>query len=98
MIKVVHVITGLSVGGAENMLFKLVSRMDRTEFAPEVISLSGIGPMGEKMLQAGIPVRALNMRPGLPNPALVLRLAQWLRETKPHVVQTWLHHADLLGG
>lgn len=98
MIKVVHIITGLSVGGAENMLFKLVSRMDRTEFDPEVISLSGIGPVGEKMLQAGIAVRALNMRPSLPNPALILKLSQWIRETRPQVVQTWLHHADLLGG
>ncbi len=98
MIKVVHVITGLCVGGAENMLFKLVSRMDRSKFAPEVISLSGIGPMGEKMLEAGIPVRALNLRPSLPNPALVLRLAQWIRQSRPQVVQTWLHHADLIGG
>jgi glycosyltransferase involved in cell wall biosynthesis len=98
MIKVVHIITGLSVGGAENMLFKLVSRMDRSEFAPEVISLSGIGPIGEKMLQAGIPVRALNLRPNAPNPALLLLLAQWLRQSRPQVVQTWLHHADLLGG
>lgn len=98
MIKVVHIITGLSVGGAENMLFKLVSRMDRSEFAPEVISLSGIGPIGAKMQAAGIPVRALNLRPSLPNPALLLRLTQWLRESRPQVVQTWLHHADLLGG
>ena len=98
MIKVVHIITGLSVGGAENMLFKLVSGMDRSEFAPEVISLSGVGPVGEKMQAAGIPVRALNMRPSLPNPALLLRLTQWLRESHPQVVQTWLHHADLLGG
>jgi glycosyltransferase involved in cell wall biosynthesis len=98
MIKVIHIITGLSVGGAENMLFKLVSNMDRTEFAPEVISLSGIGPIGEKMRAQGIPVRALNMRPGMPNPALALRLAGWIRKSRPQVVQTWLHHADLIGG
>ncbi len=98
MIKVVHIITGLSVGGAENMLYKLVTQMDRTEFTPEVISLTTIGPIGEKMLQAGIPVRALNLRPSLPNPALVLRLAQWLKASRPQAVQTWLHHADLLGG
>lgn len=97
-IKVVHIITGLTVGGAENMLLKLVSRMDRSEFAPEVISLSGIGPIGEKMQAAGIPVRALGLRPSLPNPALLLRLTGWLKETQPQVVQTWLHHADLLGG
>jgi glycosyltransferase involved in cell wall biosynthesis len=98
MIKVVHIITGLSVGGAENMLFKLVAHMDRTEFAPEVISLSGIGPIGAMMREAGIPVRSLEMRPTRPNPALVLQLAGWLRQSRPQVVQTWLHHADLIGG
>ena len=50
MIKVIHIITGLEVGGAETMLFKLVSRMDRSQFhvegcggghVPNVMRLAG---------------------------------------------------------
>jgi glycosyltransferase involved in cell wall biosynthesis len=38
------------------------------------------------------------MTKGIPNPIYVLRLARRLREERPHLVQTWLYHADLLGG
>jgi len=97
-IKVVHVITGLTVGGAEMMLYQLLAHMDRTAFDSEVISLTDIGPVGEKIQELGVPVRALGMgRSGLPNPLLLPRLAGWLRAARPQVVQTWLYHADLIG-
>ena len=43
-------------------------------------------------------MRSLGMRPGRPNPVAVLRLAKWLREDRPDVIQTWMYHADLIGG
>ena len=43
--KILHVITGLSTGGAEMMLFKLLSRLVRENVGNEVISLTGIGPV-----------------------------------------------------
>ncbi len=97
-IKIVHVITGLDVGGAEMMLYQLLAHMDRSAFPSEVISLTDIGPVGEKIQALGIPVRALGMgRSGLPDPRLALRLARLLREARPQVVQTWMYHADLIG-
>ncbi len=97
-IKVVHVITGLDVGGAEMMLYQLLAHMDRYAFPSEVISLSDIGLVGEKIQALGVPVRALGMgRSGLPDLRLVLHLAQWLREMRPQVIQTWMYHADLIG-
>lgn len=98
MTKIVHVITGLKVGGAENMLFKLVTRRQNPEMMHEVISLGDIGPLGERIQQAGIPVRALGMHPGRPDPRPILKLAHWLREMQPDVVLTWLYHADVVGG
>jgi len=97
-IKVIHLITGLDVGGAEMMLYQLLAHMDRSAFPSEVISLTDIGPVGEKIQALGVPVRALGIgRSGLPNPLIVPRLARLLREARPQVVQTWMYHADLIG-
>jgi glycosyltransferase involved in cell wall biosynthesis len=98
LIRVAHIITGLGVGGAETMLYKLVSSMDRASFDLEVISLMDIGPIGLRIEALGIPVRALGMRPGAASPAHLLRLARWLRQFRPDVIQTWMYHADLVGG
>ncbi len=96
--KVVHIITGLKVGGAESMLCKLVTRLSSPEFTHEVVSLSQIGPIGERMQQAGITVRALGMRPNRADPRPILKLARWLRKSRPDVILTWLYHADVVGG
>src|SRR5438046_104403 len=97
-IAILCLITSLEMGGAQMMLYKLLARMDRTRFAPEVISLIDVGPMGEKIESLGIRVRSLGMRPGIPNPVALLRLIYWLRQAPPDVIQTWMYHADLLGG
>lgn len=98
VISILWVITGLEYGGAEMMLYKLLSRMDRTRFRSEVISMIGLGPFSSKIQELGVPLRSLGMRRGIPNPLNLLRLAKWIREAKPDVVQTWMYHADLMGG
>jgi glycosyltransferase involved in cell wall biosynthesis len=96
--KVTHVITGLETGGAETMLYRLLARTDGSRFDSEVVSMTDIGPIGQKIKALGVPVRALGMRRGVPNPSGVLRLARWLRRERPQVVQTWMYQADLVGG
>lgn len=96
--KICHVITGLDTGGAEMMLSKLVAVIDSSRFATEVISLTDIGPIGRKIAACGIPVRSLGMRRGVPSPSAVVRLARWLRQTRPDIVHTWMYHADAIGG
>jgi glycosyltransferase involved in cell wall biosynthesis len=98
LIKVSHIITGLAAAGAEKMLYRLVCGMDSSIFENEVISLTDLGPMAEKFQDCGIRVRALRMKPGTPNPYHVLRLARWLHESRPAVIQTWMYHANLIGG
>ena len=97
-LKVVHIITSLYIGGANMMLYKLVSKFDRNEFETEVVSLMDVGPIGQKIQEMGIPVRAIGMHQGQPNPISVLRLARWLQLDPPDVIQTWTYHADLVGG
>jgi hypothetical protein len=67
VVRVLHLITGLGVGGAENMLAKLVTRMDRAEFRNQVVSLLPPGPLARPIIAAGIPVESLGMRRGLPS-------------------------------
>jgi glycosyltransferase involved in cell wall biosynthesis len=98
VLKVCHVITGLTTGGAEMMLYKLLSRMDRDAVESRVISLTGPGPLGPRIAELGVEVEALGMRKGLGDLFAVPRLVSRLRELRPDVVQTWLYHADLIGG
>jgi glycosyltransferase involved in cell wall biosynthesis len=97
MIKVMHIITTLGPAGAETMLSRIASGMDGTRFENEVISLTGILDLAERMQEIGVRVRTLGMKTSLPNPLLVMRLAQWIRESKPDVIHTWMYHANLIG-
>ncbi|MCD4673163.1 MAG: glycosyltransferase [Anaerolineaceae bacterium] len=97
-LRVTHIITDLDMGGAEMMLYKLLSALDPKEFSSRVISLTNIGSVGERIRTLGVPVDGLGMRPGFPRPMDMFRLAHLLRDGQPQVVQTWMYHADLLGG
>lgn len=96
--RIVHVITGLGTGGAEMMLYKL---LEATKDAPNrvlVISLTGDGPVGERIRSIDVPVRTLGMSAYRPNPLLLLQLSRWIRAARANVVQTWMYHADFIGG
>ncbi len=93
-----HIISGLELGGAEVMLARVLAHTDRARFEPEVISMTSRGPIGEEIAGRGVPVHTLGMRRGLPTPWHLPALVRLLRQTKPDVIQTWMYHADLMGG
>jgi glycosyltransferase involved in cell wall biosynthesis len=99
MLRVSHVITGLGVGGAEMMLVKLLSGIDPQRFRSHVISLSSDLELAAGIRDLGVPIDVLDVAPTAMSvlPA-VLRTRRLLREAKPDLVQTWLYHADLVGG
>lgn len=94
---VVFVISGLQVGGAEAVLLKLLPRLSST-IRPHVISLTTIGPIGEKIADAGITVESVEMAKGLRGLVGFARLVRRLRALQPDIVQTVMYHADLIGG
>jgi glycosyltransferase involved in cell wall biosynthesis len=98
VIRVTHIIAGLNSDGAEKMLHRLIAGMDSSRFENEVISLTDLGPMSRQFEACGVRVRALGMKRGSANPFYLLKLAAWLRRSQPQVVQTWMYHADLIGG
>ena len=96
-IRLLHVITGLNTGGAETMLLKILQGMDRGRFSSTVLSLTDEGQIGPRISELGFRVETLGMRRRLPDPFSFLSLVHKMRRIRPHVVQTWLYHADLLG-
>ena len=96
--KIAFIISGLSTGGAETMLLKLIQNIDQTRFTPVVVSLTNKGEIGPYIEDMGVPVYALEMNRGLINPVKFIRLIRLLRHLKMDVVHTWMYHADLLGG
>lgn len=96
-IRIAHVITELNMGGAEQMLRKLVTRMDRERFRCVVVSMTERGPIGEKIARAGVPVFQLGMGRGKPTPAGLSRFYRLLKRESVDIIQSWLYHADLFG-
>lgn len=98
MIKVLHIITGLAADGAERMLFDITTRMDRADIQHSVVSLTGMGELGDPLERRGISVQAIELGKGPRSLLRFWKLRRLLRNQRPDLVQTWMYHADLVGG
>jgi glycosyltransferase involved in cell wall biosynthesis len=94
--KLIHVITSLSDGGAEAVLYHLCKH-DHTN-RHHVVSLSGLGKYGPKLKELGVTVTSLNISMVRQSPLAFIRLVKLVIREKPDAVQTWMYHADLFGG
>jgi glycosyltransferase involved in cell wall biosynthesis len=94
--KIVHVITTLLDGGAEGVLYRLCKQDKSNKHV--VISLRGKGKYGPLLLRSGIKVHCLNMKPKFFSLYSCIKLIRLFKIYKPDVVQTWLYHADFIGG
>jgi glycosyltransferase involved in cell wall biosynthesis len=103
-VKVLHVIIGLDIGGAELTLKRLTARhISDFRSSHIVVSLSGVGVVGQQLREQGVEVVALGLNPlGLNSvrelPRIFFRLVKLIRYQRPDIVQTWMYHADLIGG
>ena len=97
-IRVVHIINSFQFGGAEAMLCNLLLRADITRFESSVVALVDDLTVAGPVLDAGIPLVTMGMKPGIPDPRGVIRLGRHLRKLRPDVIQTWMDHSNLIGG
>lgn len=98
-LKITHIIIGLNVGGAELMLKRLVEGTQSPgQVRHSIISLTDLGTVGKQLLSAGFDVRYLGLKGALTLPKVLFKLRQEIKRQKPNVVQTWMYHADVLGG
>lgn len=92
--KILHIITGLGDGGAELTLYKICKYDNLNKHI--VISLKDKGKYFSLLKKLGIEVYSLNMNFFLIHK--IFFLIKKIKILKPNVVQTWLVHADFLGG
>lgn len=99
--RVLHIITAYFGGGAETLLARTLEELDVEERKRHtVVSLRSRGDLAQRTESIGIPVRSLGMgrQPARHDAARVYRLAQLTRQSDADVVQTWMLHANVLGG
>jgi glycosyltransferase involved in cell wall biosynthesis len=98
-LKVVHVIVGLNIGGAELMLFRLIKSHSKDVINHQVISLTSLGSLGPELIKNNIPVYSLNMKK---NPLhlffSISKLRKLFKKLKPDIIHSWMYHSDLLAG
>lgn len=91
-----HIITGLNNGGAEGVLYRLVTNDKKNTHV--VISLMGAGKYGPLLVENNIKTYYLELSRGSLSLSPLFRLKKIIKDEKPEIVQTWMSHADLIGG
>lgn len=91
-----HVITGLDDGGAEAVLYRLC--VSSNDIKNTVISLMGPGKYGPMLEASGVKVFCLGMPQGAITISGIFRLWRIFQINRPDIVQTWMYHANLVGG
>ncbi|MEZ0286835.1 MAG: glycosyltransferase [Candidatus Paceibacterota bacterium] len=88
---VLHVITGLEVGGAEAMLVKTLPKL--TGYEHTVCTVLNDGPLAAPLREAGI--RVVNLQAGSKGLWQAVRGFRLLAKEKPDLMISYLIHADL---
>ena len=97
MKKLVHIITGLNDGGAEAVLYRLCTAPQKS-IRHQVISMLDMGKYGQILQDSGIEVYALNCCRGPSALFSIYTLSRMIRLLQADIVQTWMYHANLVGG
>jgi len=96
-VRVLHLITELNIGGAEKVLSRLLSRLDRDRFALAVACLYGRdGLVADDIRSLGISITDLGMTAKWRLDAFV-RLYRLLHRQRPTILHTWMFHANVPG-
>jgi len=94
--RIVHIITDLDTGGAEIMLYKLLSSLHDEALNSTVISLMGLGKITEQIEALGVKVETLDLGQGeRPSWQTIKKLRQFMRAFNPDIVQGWMYHGNI---
>lgn len=96
--KSLHIITSLSIGGAETMLLRLIKHKPDLAKSTIVISLTDNGEIGRKLGLLGASVICLGMHNWFSIFKALFKLTKIIQNEKPAIIHTWMYHANILGG
>ena len=94
--KILHLITSLDSGGAEAVLYRLILHDTKNQHI--VISMMNTGKYGLYLDTLGVTVYYLNMPRGRFTFSGLVQLWKLIKKIQPDAVQTWMYHANLIGG
>ena len=94
--KILHIISGLKWGGAETQLFRICKFDQDNDHI--VVSLSNKEGYGDILEKINVSVYTLNFSRGRISISGLIKLYRIIKQIKPDVVQTWMNHADFIGG
>lgn len=93
---VLHVITGLGIGGAERSLFNLAASNLDTGVTHSVVSLADLGHYGRMLGQLGISVEAFDMLNAGGLAMAPFKIRNLVRRLQPDIVQGWMPHGNMV--
>src|SRR6185503_15135799 len=98
MLKILHVINGSLIGGAERLLLSLLAKHDRSMVDLSVCNtFFEKGPFLDRVREAGcriVPLPAASMRSV---PWMTMRLARIIRNERYDIINTHLLHSSIVG-
>ena len=94
--RIMFVIWSLDLGGAEQVVIDLATKLDRQFFEPFVCCLNGKGRFAPQVEGLGIKVVALHKRPKF-DPWVIFKLVRVMKKEKVDLVHTHLFTANLWG-
>ena len=94
--RVIHIITDLDTGGAEMMLYKLLTSLRNEAVDFLVVSLMNRGDITERIEALGVKVETLYLKQGQrPGLKTIKKLNKIMRVYNPDVVQGWMYHGNI---
>lgn len=94
-IHILQIIDGLELGGAEVLLYDLITRLPPNGFRVSVCYFEP-GPLEEDFVRLGIPLTRIPWS-GRVDPALILRIKELIQQDPPQIVHTHLFKSDFNG-
>lgn len=95
--RIAFVASTLDVGGAENVLFNLITRLPTERFESELLFLRSPGTVGFRLIQSGVP-SVDSLERGRLDPSTLAKLVSVLRLGAPDILFSLDHHNAMFWG